>query len=106
MLVPPSSFPYTSGLWLNHHAELPPSLQHSLDSAVVVTNSIGRAITLGNAIQMEARFAARGTTQASSAPDHAPAPSFQAPFQAPTPTPTPPQPAIPKPCASASYRSI
>ena len=86
MLDLPSSSPYTSGHWLDYHAKLPPSLQQNLDSAVLVTNSVGQTITLDNAIQLVAQFAAWGTSHVPSTSEHAPAPSFRALYQAPTPT--------------------
>ena len=67
--LPPSS-PYTSGLWLDYHAKLPPSLQQNLDSAVLVTNSVGQTITLDNAIQLVAQFSARGTSHVHSTSEH------------------------------------
>ena len=57
MLDLPSSSPYTSGLSCQT-----PSLQQSLDPAVLVSNSVGQTITLDNAIQLVTQFAARGTS--------------------------------------------
>lgn len=86
MLDLPSSSPYPSGLWLDYHAKLPPSLQQNLDSVVMVSNRAGQATTLEKAIELVAQFAARSSTHPPG-PEQAPFPNFQAPYQAPTPTP-------------------